>query len=158
IGDLGQAIENGSSLAEAIAQHPRIFSRLYLNMVKAGEVSGALEVTLTRLAEFMEKARKLKGKIVAALFYPCAVLAVATGVLALLMVYIVPQFKLVFQDLLGGRQMPAFTVFVLGLSENIKNHFLLVGLSGAALSVLFLLSLRTDWGRRAFDRFKLAMP
>src|SRR5262252_4991218 len=62
IGDLGQAIENGSSLAEAIAQHPRIFSRLYLNMVKAGEVSGALEVTLTRLAEFMEKARKLKGK------------------------------------------------------------------------------------------------
>src|SRR5437899_416214 len=69
LGDLGLAIENGSSLAEGIAQHPKVFSRLYLNMVKAGEVSGALEVTLTRLAEFMEKARKIKGKIVAALCY-----------------------------------------------------------------------------------------
>jgi type IV pilus assembly protein PilC len=158
IGEVALGVENGNSLAEAIAQHPRIFSRLYFNMVKAGEVSGALEVTLIRLAEFMEKARKLKGKIVDALFYPCAVLMVAAGVLALLMVFIVPQFRLVFQDLLGGRQMPAFTVFVLGISDAIKNHILLVGLGAGGLGILFLLGLRTAWGRRAFDRFKLDVP
>src|SRR5438876_7895455 len=116
IGDLALAIENGSSFAEAIAQHPRIFDRLYLNMVKAGEIGGSLEVTLTRLAEFMEKARKIKGRVKAALFYPCAVLTVATGVVALLMVFVVPRFKEVFQGLLGGAQMPAFTRFVLGIS------------------------------------------
>jgi len=115
-------------------------------------------LTLSRLAEFMEKARKIKGKIVAALFYPCAVLVVAAGILALLMVYIVPKFKLIFVDLLNGQPMPAFTVFVLGVSETIKNHILLVGTGMLALWTLLLLSLRTEGGRWAFDRFKLAMP
>src|SRR5262249_9662379 len=74
LGDLGAAIEDGSSLAEAVAQHPRVFNRLYVNMVKAGEIGGALELTLRRLAEFQEKAQRIKGKVKSALFYPCAVL------------------------------------------------------------------------------------
>ena len=79
IGELAMAIEGGSSFGEAVAMHPRVFNRLYANMVKAGEISGALEVTLRRLAEFMEKVRKIKGKVKAAMFYPCAVLVVASA-------------------------------------------------------------------------------
>ena len=125
IGELSLAIESGSSFAEALALHPRVFNRLYVNMVKAGEISGALDVTLRRLAEFMEKAQKIKGKVKAAMYYPCAVLCVATAILTLLMTYVVPRFKDVLEGLLGGGQMPAFTMFVLRISEAVKHHILL---------------------------------
>jgi type IV pilus assembly protein PilC len=158
IGELALAIEGGSSFGEAVAMHPRVFNRLYINMVKAGELSGALEVTLRRLAEFMEKARKIKGKVKAAMFYPCAVLFVATGILVLLMVFIVPRFRLVFDGLLGGRPMPPFTLFVMRISEVVQQHFLLTATIAAALGTGLLLALQTVWGRWTFDRFKLVMP
>src|SRR4030095_7984748 len=78
IGDLSVAIEGGSTFSEALAQHPKIFNRLYINMVKAGELGGVLEGVVKRVAEFMEKAQKIKGKVVAAMFYPVAVMVVAT--------------------------------------------------------------------------------
>jgi type IV pilus assembly protein PilC len=158
IGDLALAIESGSSFAEAVEAQPKVFNRLYVNMVKAGEIGGALEVTLTRLAEFMEKAQKIKGKVKAAMFYPCAVLTVAAGVVGLLMVFVVPRFKEVFQGLLEGAQLPAFTRFVLGISEGIKNHIIGAVVVMAALGIVFLLALRTKPGRRWFDYFKLTMP
>src|SRR5439155_5940956 len=113
---LALGIENGNSFAEALLAHPRIFDQLYVNMVRAGEISGALELTLKRLAEFMEKAQKIRSKVKAALVYPCAVLVVAFAIMALLMVFVVPKFKGVFDGLLGGIAMPAFTVFVFKLS------------------------------------------
>ncbi|PYJ08755.1 MAG: pilus assembly protein PilC [Verrucomicrobia bacterium] len=158
IGELASAIEGGSSFGEAVAMHPKIFNRLYINMVKAGEIGGALEETLTRLAEFMEKAQRIKGRVKAALFYPCAVLVVATGVLTLLMVFVVPRFREVFEGLLGGRPMPAFTVFVLGISQAIQRHFLLTAGGVGAAVALSALALRTTWGRWSFDRLKLTMP
>src|SRR5258706_570028 len=158
IGELSLAIESGNSFAEAVEMQPKIFNRLYMNMIKAGEVGGALEVTLTRLAEFMEKAQKIKGKVKAAMFYPCAVLTVAIGVVALLMVFVVPRFKEVFQGLLEVRQMPAFTRFGLGISEAIKDHIIGVVIAVGALGIVFLLGLRTNAGRRSFDYFKLTMP
>jgi type IV pilus assembly protein PilC len=158
LADLAAAIEDGSSLSEAVAQHPRVFNRLYLNMVKAGELGGALELTLRRLAEFLEKAQRIKGKIKAALFYPCAVLTVALGILILMMVYIVPRFKLVFEGLLNGASMPPFTVFVLRISETLQHHLLPSALVTGAAAVLMVLALRTVWGRWAFDGFKLSMP
>jgi len=158
IGDLALAIEGGSSFSEAVAMHPKVFNRLYVNMVKAGEIGGALEVTLQRLAEFMEKAQKIKGKIKAAMFYPCAVMFVAAGILTIMVVFVVPRFKLVFMDLLGGRPMPAFTVFVLGICEAVKNHLLITSAGAAAVATVFFLGLRTEWGRWAFDKFKLTMP
>src|SRR6185436_16658074 len=97
--------------------------RLYVNMVKAGELGGVLEVVLSRLAEFMEKAQKIKGKVVAAMFYPCAVLVVAVLILAVLMVWVVPKFKDIFKDMLPGQPLPGFTRFVLGISDAIANHF-----------------------------------
>src|SRR5947208_5420512 len=81
IGELGTSIEGGSTFSEALAQHPKVFNRLFVNMVKAGELGGVLEVVLNRLSEFMEKAQKIKGKVVAAMFYPAAVMFVAAAIL-----------------------------------------------------------------------------
>jgi len=157
-GGLALSVETGSSLTEAVTAHPRIFNALYVNMVRAGEISGALEITLRRLAEFMEKSQRIKGKIKAALFYPCAVLTVAGGVLILLMVYIVPRFRLVFEGLTGGRSLPVFTMFIFRLSELVQHHILMVIAMVGALSAIVALGLRTVSGRWAFDHFKLAMP
>ena len=158
IGELSLAIEGGSSFGEALALHSRIFNRLFINMVKAGDLGGVLDVTLRRLADFMEKAQKIKGKVKAAMYYPCAVLCVAAAILVLLMTFVVPRFKEVFEGLLGGGRMPPFTLFVLRLSDVVKSHILLGIVVAAALSIAFLCALRTGWGRRAFDYFKLAVP
>jgi type IV pilus assembly protein PilC len=134
IGELAVAIEGGSTFSEGLAQHPKVFNRLFVNMVKAGELGGVLEVVLNRLSEFMEKAQKIKGKVIAAMFYPVAVLVVATVILTILMVFVIPKFKLVFADMLNGEQLPAFTRLVLGISDMIKDHFIV------------------------FDKFKLKVP
>ena len=158
IGELSVIIENGGSFTEALALHPRAFNRLFVNMVEAGEISGALDVTLRRLADFMEKAQKIKGKVKAAMYYPCAVLCVAMAILTLLMTYVVPRFKDMLQGLLGGGQMPSFTMFILRISEAVKHHILLGAVLAAALGAVFLLALQTGWGRWSFDRLKLVMP
>jgi type IV pilus assembly protein PilC len=158
IAQLSLTIENGGSFAEALALHPRAFNRLYVNMVEAGEISGALDVTLRRLADFMEKAQKIKGKVKAAMYYPCAVLCVAMSILTLLMTYVVPRFKDMLEGLLGGGQMPSFTMFILRISEAVKHHILLGAITAAAFGAGFLLALRTGWGRQTFDRLKLVMP
>jgi len=106
LGKLAIGIEGGSTFSEALAQHPKTFNKLFVNMVKAGELGGVLEVTLTRLAEFAEKAEKIKGKVKAALFYPVAVLTVAVGIVALLMIVVVPKFEEIFKDMLNGKPLP----------------------------------------------------
>src|SRR5881392_2624280 len=104
--DLALAIEGGSTFSEGLAQHPKVFNRLYVNMVKAGELGGVLEVVLTRRSEFMEKAQKIKGKVIAAMFYPVAVLIVATAILMVLMTMVIPKFKEVFSGLAEGAELP----------------------------------------------------
>jgi len=158
IGDLSLAIEGGSTFSESLAQHPKVFNRLFVNMVKAGELGGVLEVVLTRLAEFMEKAQKIKGKVIAAMFYPVAVLVVATAILILLMVKVVPQFKAVFENMIEGAQLPAFTRLVMGISDIVKNNILLTMGVRAVFVVLFMLFIRTKFGRHIWDKFKLKMP
>src|SRR6266568_8699567 len=158
IADLALAIEGGSTFSEALAQHPKVFNRLFVNMVKAGELGGVLEVVLARLSEFMEKAQKIKGKVIAAMFYPCAVITVATCILIVLMVRVVPAFKEVFTGMLEGAQLPAFTRLVLGISEMIKEHLPYTAAGVAVFLVLFALFKRTKFGRHAWDKFKLKMP
>src|SRR5690349_15067965 len=99
IGQLALSIEGGSTFSEGLAQHPKVFNRLYVNMVKAGELGGVLEVVLSRLADFMEKAQKIKGKVIAAMFYPVAVLIVATVIMIVLVIVVIPKFKEVFAGL-----------------------------------------------------------
>ena len=158
ISDLALSIEGGSTFSEALAQHPKVFNRLFVNMVKAGELGGVLEVVLTRLSEFMEKAQKIKGKIIAAMFYPVAVLVVATGILIILMVRVVPSFEQVFIGMAEGAQLPAFTRLVLGISRAVKDHILVTMGVLAVFVVLFTLFKRTKFGRRIWDKFKLKMP
>lgn len=151
-------IESGGSLSEALLQHRNLFNPLYVNMVKAGEIGGALDVTLRRLAEFMEKAQKIKGRVRAALFYPTAVLLVAGAIMVLMTVYVIPKFKLVFQDLVPGGRMPVFTSFILGVSEGIRHHLLATACILAALGIGFAAVRRTAWGRWTYDRLKLGLP
>ncbi len=156
LAQLAASIEGGSTFSEALAQHPKVFNRLFVNMVKAGELGGVLEVVLKRLAEFSEKAQKIKGKVKAALFYPIAVLIVAIGIMILLMTFVVPKFKDVFAGM--GFELPGFTVFVLAVSDIIRNNIL--GTMGgiAVFVVIFLLFIKTKFGRRIWDKTKLVMP
>jgi len=158
IGQVGVSIEGGSTFSEGLAQHPKVFNKLFVNMVKAGELGGVLEVCLARLAEFMEKAEKIKGKVIAAMFYPVAVMFVAVVILAVLMVWVVPKFKDIFKDMLPGEDLPGFTRFVLGVSEVIKNHFIITFICLVVLVVALVAFIRTRFGRRVFDKFKLNMP
>jgi type IV pilus assembly protein PilC len=158
IGELAVAIEGGSTFSEGLAQHPKIFNRLYVNMVKAGELGGVLEVVLNRLSEFMEKAQKIKGKVVAAMFYPSAVIFVAVCILTILMVFVIPKFETIFAEMLEGSRLPPFTEFILGISRVVAQHFLVsLGVVVGAI-ILFRLFVRTKVGRKLFDRFKLHFP
>ncbi|HEX7862214.1 MAG TPA: type II secretion system F family protein [Verrucomicrobiae bacterium] len=158
IGDLAVSIEGGSTFSEALAQHPKVFNRLFVNMVKAGELGGVLEVVLNRLSEFMEKAQKIKGKVVAAMFYPAAVMFVAVTILIILMVFVVPKFKQIFADMLEGKPLPGFTTLVLSISEIIANNFLISLGVIIGVFILFKLFVRTKFGRKLFDRVKLHFP
>ncbi len=172
LGDLALSIEGGSTFSEGLAQHPKVFNRLFVNMVKAGEIGGVLEVVLKRLAEFMEKAEKIKGKVIAAMFYPSAVMTVAVGILALLMIVVVPKFKTIFADLLGGDAgMPGFTLFILGISDTLKDSTIIfpewaggIPLPGpviwaiVAIIIAFKVAMRTKKGQYIWDKVKLKLP
>ena len=172
LSDLALSIEGGSTFSEALGQHPKVFNRLFINMVKAGEIGGVLELVLKRLSEFMEKAQKIKGKVVAAMFYPVAVMVVAVGILALLMIVVVPKFKTIFADLLGEKGMPAFTEFVLAASEIIKDQTIIFPdwffggwpfpgpvVWGVIIFVIaFKLAVRTKKGRWLWDKVMLKAP
>ena len=158
IGKIALSIEGGSTFSEGLAQHPKVFNKLYVNMVKAGELGGVLEVVLARLAEFQEKAQKIKGKVVAAMFYPVAVMIVAVTILGILMVFVVPKFEEIFKDMLPGKPLPAFTQLVLGISKTIKDHAIITAAVIIAIFIAFALWKRTKTGRFLVDKFKLKMP
>jgi type IV pilus assembly protein PilC len=158
INKLADSVQDGSTFSEALAQHPRIFNDLYVNMVKAGELGGVLEVVLTRLAEFQEKAQKIKNKVVAAMVYPIIVLVLAVGIMMFLLIFIVPRFQAIFHDMLGDKPLPPITLFVIGISEFMQNHWAI--LFGVVLAIIvgYKISARTRAGRVVLDRVKLRMP
>jgi type IV pilus assembly protein PilC len=158
IAEIARTVEGGGTMSEALAQHPKLFNRLYVNMVRAGEAGGILEQVLRRQAEFLEKAARIKGKIKAAMFYPAAVMLVAAGIITLLLTFVIPRFQSVFEGLLNGKPMPAFTLFVMHISEVFKNHFFVVGIGALIVTATFKLFIHTEAGRRWFDGFKLAVP
>jgi type IV pilus assembly protein PilC len=117
-----------------------------------------LDITLRRLSDFMDKAQKIKGKVVAAMFYPVSVMIVATGIMALMLLYVVPKFRAVFDGLLSGKSMPAFTLFVLQISDAVRHNFPTLVAAGVVMAMLFLAAIRTRAGRLLFDRLKLRLP
>src|SRR4051812_22403914 len=158
IGNLSDAVQGGSTFSEGLAQHPRIFNDLYVNMVRAGEVGGVLELVLTRLAEFSEKAAKIKNKVKAAMIYPIIVMILAVAIMGFLLVFIVPRFEQIFKDMLGDKPLPTITLFVIGVSNAVKNHWAII-VGGIVLFVVaFKFISRTERGRVALDRIKLRLP
>ena len=158
INKLADSVQGGSTFSEGLAQHPRIFNDLYVNMVKAGELGGVLEVVLTRLAEFQEKAQKIKNKVVAAMVYPIIVLVLAVGIMTFLLIFIVPRFQAIFHDMLGDKPLPTITLFVIAVSEFMQNHWAILLGVVVAIIVGYKISARTRAGRVVLDRVKLRMP
>jgi type IV pilus assembly protein PilC len=158
IDKLADSVQSGSTFSDALALHPKIFSDLYVSMVKAGEVGGVLELVLTRLSEFQEKAARIRNKILSAMVYPIIVMTMAMGILCFLLVFIVPRFEAIFHDLLGDKPLPPATRFVLGASGFMQNHGLI--LLGAVVAIVMIYNFigRTRKGRLAIDNFKLRMP
>ncbi len=158
LGQLSESVEAGSTFSEAMSQHPKVFNKLYVNMVRAGEAGGVLDVTLNRLADFQEKAQKIKGKITTAMVYPSVVLFAAMAILSFLMVVIVPKFQLIFTELLEGAPLPALTQFVMGISNIIKNQFLLVVIALVIFVIALKMLAKTAKGKYLIDVFKLNAP
>src|SRR5580698_5155252 len=158
INHLADAVQGGSTFSESLAQHPKIFNKLYINMVKAGELGGVLELVLNRLAEFQEKAEKIKNKVVAAMFYPVVVIIIAILILSFLLVFIVPKFQQIFHDMLGNKPLPAITQFVINASNVLKTEwFYVIGVI-VVVTVGYKAFASSAAGRIVLDRIKLKMP
>jgi len=155
---MGEAVNSGSTFSEALSQYPKIFDKLFVNMVKAGEAGGVLDVVLSRLAEFMEKAERIKSRVRSAMIYPIVVLVAALSILTFLLINVIPKFADIFKDLLGDRALPPLTRFVINISYIVAHrgiYFIVV----IILMVVFTrLWRRTDTGRYMLDKVKLKWP
>ncbi len=155
---ISESVEGGTTFSEALSQHPKAFNKLYVNMVKAGELGGVLEIVLTRLAEFAEKSQRIKGKVTSAMVYPLVVLTIAVGIVTFLMLFIVPKFEAIFKDMLGGRPLPFITQMIMDLSRFIQGNFLLI--AGVIIVAVFAtrFAMKMPGVAAAVDNYKLKIP
>ena len=151
-------IASGGTFSEALTAYPKIFDNLYVNMVKAGEAGGVLEVVLGRLAEFAEKGERIKNKVKGAMIYPVVVLIAAVGITAFLLVTVIPKFQQVFNDMLGGAALPGITQFVINMSEWVKNNGMTLAIIVASVIILKKIVGKTEKGATFFDWLSLKMP
>ena len=159
LGKTSDIVEGGATFAEALAQSPKSFDKLYLNMVRAGEASGAMEVILDRLAGFMEKAARITGKVKSAMIYPCVIMSIAILAVVGLMVFIVPNFQKIFADLLGPDEpLPGITVFLINVSESMVQtwYWWLIGV--AVIVVAFNVASKIPAGKYGIDFCTYNMP
>ena len=155
---ISENIAGGGTFSEALTAYPKIFDNLYVNMVKAGEAGGVLEVVLNRLAEFAEKAQKIKNKVKGAMIYPSVVLLAAIGITAFLLTTVIPKFKQVFSDILGDASLPAVTEFVMGVSDFVQHNGLQIAVGVGALIVIYKVIGHTKGGAYALDVMRLKIP
>src|SRR5262249_38387564 len=148
--DVVDDVESGSSLSEAFGKHPKCFDRLYVNMVKAGEAGGALEVILKRLADFKEKSQTLKRRIIGAMVYPCVVILVAVLILTFIMIYIIPKFKKIFQDF--GFTLPWMTLKLIEISDWVATYWYVLPLFPLCWWLMIKLIRLNRSGAYALDR------
>jgi len=155
---LVDSVQSGSTLSEGLGQHPKIFDKLYVNMVKAGELGGVLELVLVRLAEYSEKAQKLKNKIISAMVYPLIVMFIAVIIVVFLMMVIVPKFEKIFAEMLGDKELPGITRLVIGFSRGIQDNWLPLLIGFSVLFVGWKVFSATKGGAKVIDRVKLKFP
>lgn len=156
LSNVRERVQSGSTLAEALGKHPKIFDELFVNMVEAGEVGGALDTILLRLATYREKVDALRRKIKGAMYYPAVISVVAAGATLFLITFIVPVFAKLFEGF--GAELPLPTKLVMAISGIIRSNILLgiVILIGLGIGYRYLA--KTPSGRLAIDRFKLKIP
>ena len=155
---ISEGIAGGATFSESLTAYPKVFDNLYVNMVKAGEAGGVLEVVLNRLAEFAEKAQKIKNKVKGAMIFPSVVLVADVGITALLLVAGLPKFQQVVNAILGGQSLPAITEFVMGASEFVQHNGLQIAAGVAAFVVLYKMFGKTKFGAYQLDRLRLGFP
>jgi len=156
IKNIKESVEGGETLAEALQKHPKHFDALFVNMIAAGETGGILDTILARLAGYMEKAAKLKSQVKGAMIYPTVTLVIAVGVVAIIMVFVVPVFSKMFADM--GGALPVPTQIVIGISNFFKNNILYMIGGLFAFSVAFKRFRKTSRGELVTDQTFLKLP
>ena len=156
LADVIEDIESGATLSEAMAKQPKAFDNLYVNMVKAGEAGGALEVILQRLADFKEKSMSLKRKVKGAMIYPCAVISVAVLIVTFIMVWIIPKFKKIFDDF--DTELPGITQALIDTSDWVSKYWYLIPAAPIATWLFIKIVKKNKTGAYIIDRIALKLP
>jgi type IV pilus assembly protein PilC len=152
-------VEAGSTLADSMSRHPKVFEQLYVNMVEAGETGGILDIILQRLSTFLEKMVKLKSDVKSALIYPVAVIAISIVVIAVIMIFVIPSFKSIFETLVGpGEGLPWLTEVVVNMSSFLASYWWIVGIFLGVLSFAFRAYYKTPNGHKVIDGLTLKIP
>ncbi|MHC4391223.1 MAG: type II secretion system F family protein [Planctomycetota bacterium] len=156
LGEVSEEVKSGSSLSDALAKHPKVFDRLYVNMIKAGELGGVLDTILERLATFMEKSLRLRKKVTGAMIYPIVVVVIAVGILAGIMKFVIPAFQEMFAEMKVPLPLP--TKFLMGLSDFVGGYwYVMIGIPIVIYGAYYAIA-NTAGGRFTIDKFKLKMP
>jgi len=157
--DIQKEVEAGQTLSASMRKYPRVFSNLFVGLVRAGEVGGVLEESLQRLSQFLEKDVELRRKVKSAMTYPVIVMVVATAIVLGLVLFILPKFMQLFTDLgMKPDSFPVMTKMLMDFSHFVLNNAIPVGIAVIIFVVLFKMFIRTKFGKRMYDRFKLNVP
>ena len=157
VGGVADEVEGGASLSESMANYPKAFDKLYVNMINAGEAGGVLDIILQRLADFMEKAAKLKKKVIGAMIYPAVVISIAVGIVSMIMIVVIPKFETIFKDF--NTELPGITKLLLAISNWFANWGWLYVLASPIVFMLLVKLIRLSEGGKYFvDLVKLKIP
>lgn len=151
-----EAIESGKRLGDAMAAHPHVFDRFFVNMIRAGEEAGILDDILKRLSTYMEKAEKIKKQVSGAMMYPIIIMIVAALVVAAILIFVIPQFEEFYKG--SGKELPAMTQIVVGMSDFMRNQWYILILISIAVPYAFMFWKRTPAGKAQWDRFLIRTP
>jgi len=158
VADVKEDVEGGSQLSEALAKHPSVFDKLYVNMIRAGEAGGVLSEILSKLADYREKAQRLQQKIIGALVYPAAVITIAAGILTFIMIFIIPKFETMFKemDIEGGLPLP--TQILITMANTLVQFWYILMFTPLLAIVAYRFINKTPPGRLLIDKIKLKLP
>ena len=158
VGGVADEVESGGSLSDAMANYPKAFDKLYVNMINAGEAGGVLDIILSRLADFMEKAAKLKKKVIGAMIYPAVVISIAVGIVSMIMIFVIPKFEQIFKDF--KTELPGITKILLAVSRWFANDYGWAYVLFAPIGIMLIVKLirMSEGGRYVVDLVKLKIP
>lgn len=158
IGSVKEDVQGGSALSESMGKHPKVWDSLYVSMVRAGEAGGVLDAILNRLAEYMEKAYRLRQQIIRAMVYPAAVMTIAVGIVAFLVIFIIPRFQTMFEEMTGDKGLPLPTQLLMSATNLVRTQWWLP----VSVIILLFIALRligsNAKGRYVIDNIKLRIP